>query len=110
MAAEMRTMVPDRERRDVTFIRQMIPHHVNAINMAKAALKLQPDRVGDAWDEMGVMMYSMINVQTEQIVFMKEYLAAVRASAYVPEDPGRACSTEPPAQSFAIARCSDMHA
>merc|ERR1740117_545788 len=102
MASEMRSQLPAHERRDVTFIQQMIPHHINAINMAKSALKLQSDRVGDAWDEMGVMMYTMINVQTEQIGFMQEYLAAVRAAPYTPGS--RACppsidpvtSTPPP--------------
>eukprot|EP01052_Picozoa_sp_SAG31_P004230 SAG31_NODE_173_length_21354_cov_16.826112_23_plen_119_part_00 len=76
---------------------QMIPHHINAINMAKAALKLRPERVGNAWDEMGIMMYSMINVQTEQVAFMQDYLHAVGAAAYDPEEQDSACALlEPP--------------
>ena len=51
--------------------------------MAKAALKLQSKRVGETWDEMGVMMYNMINTQTAQIVFMQSYLTASGAGTYV---------------------------
>ena len=47
----------------------MIPHHINAINMAKSALKLQSDRVGDAWDEMGVMM-SVISMMMMMMMMM----------------------------------------
>lgn len=72
MDYEMRTHVHD-ENPVVSFIHQMIPHHVNAINMAKLLLKhggddLDGDMVDIAWD--------IINGQNHQIDTMQAYLDA----------------------------------
>jgi cell division septation protein DedD len=77
MATEMRTRIEATQDPIVTFMHQMIPHHANAINMAKSLLKLHDERVAD--DEIGILLYSMINWQTLQMRFMEDYLAAAGA-------------------------------
>lgn len=66
----------------VTFSHQMIPHHANAVNMAKALLKinedndmmyLDPEDEGDA--EMISLCHDIINTQNFQINAMQGYLA-----------------------------------
>ena len=52
MAKEMR--VRESANPIVTFMRQMIPHHQNAVNMAKTLLKLGTGGAGYA-DEVGVV-------------------------------------------------------
>lgn len=60
----------------VTFIHQMIPHHVNAVNMAKALLKTDTLDSSDEGDrEMEHMMWAIINGQNFQIHQMQDYLA-----------------------------------
>ena len=61
----------------VTFIHQMIPHHQNAVNMAKALLKTNTLDASDEDDrEMEHMMWAIINGQNFQIHQMQDYLAA----------------------------------
>merc|ERR1719487_2469475 len=60
----------------VTFIHQMIPHHQNAVNMAKALLKTNTLDASDEDDrEMENMMWAIINGQNFQIHQMQDYLA-----------------------------------
>merc|ERR1719324_1860335 len=60
----------------VTFIHQMIPHHQNAVNMAKALLKTNTLDSSDEGDlEMENMMWAIINGQNFQIHQMQDYLA-----------------------------------
>ena len=54
----------------VTFMHQMIPHHQNAVNMAKMLLKTEP---GD--DELESMLREIINGQNMQITYMRGWLA-----------------------------------
>jgi len=54
-----------------TFMHQMIPHHQNAINMAKALLK-DGEEVGEDVEE---MLYTIINGQNFQINTMQAWLA-----------------------------------
>ena len=56
----------------VTFIHQMIPHHQNAVNMAKTLLKT--GRLAKE-DDMQRMMWEIINSQNAQITEMRGWLA-----------------------------------
>ncbi|KAJ8613647.1 hypothetical protein CTAYLR_003130 [Chrysophaeum taylorii] len=63
----------------VAFIHQMIPHHDNAINMAKILLKIQgdwldADNENDA--EMIDVLWDIINTQNHQIDIMQNWLEA----------------------------------
>lgn len=64
-----------------TFMRQMIPHHQNAVNMAKVLLKTAKadvDKVdADAGEDafLNELLQSIINVQNGQIMTMYDYLA-----------------------------------
>ena len=49
----------------------MIPHHENAVNMAKLALKMGDPPKGEVED----LMYEIINGQNAQITFMRNWLA-----------------------------------
>jgi len=63
----------------VTFVNQMIPHHRNAVNMAKIVLKEYPDSLqlptgyGDA-GELETMVWEIINGQNAQITLMQNWL------------------------------------
>jgi hypothetical protein len=50
-----------------TFFRQMIPHHANAVSMAKVLLK----HGGDLSDETKMLVNAIINVQNFQIQYMQ---------------------------------------
>jgi len=62
-----------------TFINQMIPHHRNAVNMAKILLKLNPEELqlptgyGDE-GELYTMMWEIVNGQNAQITLMENWL------------------------------------
>jgi hypothetical protein len=65
----------------VTFMRQMIPHHQNAVNMAKVLLKSAAADI-DAVDSnlgedafLNELLQSIINTQNGQIMTMFDYLA-----------------------------------
>lgn len=72
----------------------MIPHHDNAINMGKSLLKLHDER--DDWDELSIIIHSLINWQTQQVAFMREFLA--EAGAPSPEA-ARSCPSPAPVPS-----------
>ena len=59
----------------VTFMQQMIPHHANAVNMAKIILKLAPSEAA-AVEDFEDILWSMVNVQNFQIHTMRNYLAS----------------------------------
>jgi len=56
----------------MTFFRQMIPHHVNAVNMAKILFKEGDLTEGD--DEIKQLLTDIINTQNHQIQTMEGYL------------------------------------
>jgi len=57
----------------VTFMQQMIPHHINAINMARTTIKHDPtyEQVEDFSD----ILWDVINVQGYQVHQFRNYLA-----------------------------------
>jgi len=77
MMADMRVTEP--ENNIALFMMQMIPHHENAINMAKILLKEGPNEEGwttgadDSWDMPG-FLYSIINKQAAQVGDMQAWL------------------------------------
>jgi Domain of unknown function (DUF305) len=64
------------------FIHQMIPHHQNAVNMAKSLLKLTAGNCDDLANEddpdcfLEAITRDMVNVQNHQIQTMRAYLKA----------------------------------
>lgn len=68
-----------------TFMHQMIPHHHNAVNMAKAALKILP---AGSDPELEDLFYTIINEQNMQITYMEGYLSGNNRATYV----GAQCS------------------
>jgi len=83
MNDQMRSILSD-DSPVVTFIHQMIPHHQNAVNMAKALLKTGTldESVEEDADMLGIV-HSIINVQNFQINQMQGYLAG---GGYPPEE------------------------
>jgi len=55
------------------FMQQMIPHHVNAINMAKLLLKHAPDEVGKV-EDLESILWDIINTQNFQVHYFRNYL------------------------------------
>ena len=55
----------------VTFMHQMIPHHLNAVMMAKTLLK---DGTYAPNDEIEALLYDIINVQNMQVMTMRDFL------------------------------------
>jgi hypothetical protein len=54
---------------------QMVPHHENAVNMAKAIVRM--DLLTSASDpdgELAELFWSIINTQNKQITFMEKWL------------------------------------
>jgi len=100
----------------VTFIHQMIPHHANAVNMAKALLKTDTldAAVEEDADMLGIIM-EIINVQNYQINVMQGYLAGggyppeescddpAPSGWYKNDDPAKDCEW---AKMFTPARCT----
>eukprot|EP00121_Abeoforma_whisleri_P000257 Awhi_evm2s231 len=79
MNVEMSTEVY-RNRPIETFMHQMIPHHSNAVNMAKILLKyldggLPGHSDPEQDDEVRDLMLEIINAQNAQITFMRGWLA-----------------------------------
>lgn len=66
-----------------TFVHQMIPHHHNAVNMAKTVLKQNVLNGGnDPEGEMADLMWTIINEQNKQITFMESYLTGANRPSY----------------------------
>jgi len=67
-----------------TFMHQMIPHHQNAVNMAKAILKKVPlNAMNDMNGELGDLFWSIVNEQNMQIMQMKHWLMHMKRDTYV---------------------------
>jgi len=71
----------------VVFMDQMIPHHVNAVNMAKIALKHANEAVGYDDEDLDVpaLLRDIINKQNEQIQEMENWLKKYRDTKTVPK-------------------------
>lgn len=66
-----------------TFVHQMIPHHHNAVNMAKTVLKQNAlNSENDPEGEMADLMWTIINEQNKQITFMESYLTDANRPSY----------------------------
>ena len=64
-----------------TFVHQMIPHHQNAVNMAKVLLKFGPGAAGyeDEDFDMHSMLPDIVNSQNMQIVTMQKWMSKYQA-------------------------------
>jgi hypothetical protein len=71
MQEEMRATLHESDPM-ITFMHQMIPHHQNAVNMAKAVLKLNPASIADEGVE--DMIWAIINNQNHQIQLMQGWI------------------------------------
>ena len=71
---------PDHASPVVTFMEQMIPHHLNAVNMAKLLLKTDLDSVA-ATDGLEDILWDIINVQNYQVHQFRNYLEANTGNA-----------------------------
>jgi len=58
----------------VTFMQQMIPHHINAVNMAKIVMKHTTQAELDAVEDFESTLWNIINVQNFQIHMFRNYL------------------------------------
>jgi len=75
MVTEMRVLGYDEHASAIaTFMQQMIPHHLNAVNMAKVLLKLAPSEVA-AVEDLTDILWNIINVQNYQVHQFRAYLA-----------------------------------
>ncbi|KAA8494756.1 Protein hedgehog [Porphyridium purpureum] len=82
MHEEMQVDISADER--VTFVDQMIPHHLNAVNMAKSLLNLAAP--GQLDEEFVDLLWNIINTQNMQVTYMRAFLASQGL-----EDRGRIC-------------------
>mmetsp|Transcript_8582 Transcript_8582/g.28119 ORF Transcript_8582/g.28119 Transcript_8582/m.28119 type:complete len:417 (-) Transcript_8582:203-1453(-) len=76
MEYNMRTLMHE-SNLVVTFIHQMIPHHENAVNMAKLLLKYEDSAFDDSSEsdlEFVDLAWDIINTQNYQISVMEKYL------------------------------------
>jgi len=90
----MSSMTTNAVGRSALFCHQMIPHHQNAVNMAKALLHAHDDIVCAeegaieegaeiAWEcELAPILYDIINVQNSQIIEMQGALEQLGESNY----------------------------
>eukprot|EP00092_Neocalanus_flemingeri_P008162 GFUD01008802.1.p1 GENE.GFUD01008802.1~~GFUD01008802.1.p1 ORF type:complete len:391 (-),score=82.88 GFUD01008802.1:147-1319(-) len=71
----------------VVFMDQMIPHHVNAVNMARIALKHAEEAVGYDDEDLDVpgLLREIINKQNEQIQEMENWLKRHKDRKTVPQ-------------------------
>ena len=66
-----------------TFMHQMIPHHHNAVNMAKTVLKqVVLDSNNDPDGDVANLMWSVINEQNMQITMMEGWLSGYGRLSY----------------------------
>ncbi len=87
MATDMRVTYGGAGDEFPTFLRQMIPHHQNAVNMGKIMLKhAGEDNAGCNFgddEEFDNLMRSVINGQNAQIQYMHDYLAGAGEASVV---------------------------
>jgi len=76
-----------------TFMRQMIPHHANAVSMAKVLKKAETMAGRELTDEVAELVRSIINVQNHQIQTMQGILDGLGADYGTKcyEDSGNGC-------------------
>jgi hypothetical protein len=75
MKTEMHAQTsPDHTDKIAVFMQQMIPHHKNAINMAKLLLKHETPANIAAVDGLINILYDIINVQSYQVHQFRNYL------------------------------------
>jgi hypothetical protein len=75
MKTEMHAQTsPDHTDKIAVFMQQMIPHHKNAINMAKLLLKQETPANIAAVEGMEHILYDIINVQSYQVHQFRNYL------------------------------------
>ena len=82
MIAGMTTGVEKAQSEMALFVHQMIPHHQNAVNMAKALLKTNKLQCEDLTQEtpdcvMEVILREIVNGQNHQIQLMRGYLESM---------------------------------
>jgi uncharacterized protein (DUF305 family)/plastocyanin len=81
MATEMKSMtIADSTAKFATFCQQMIPHHLNAVNMAKILItQVSESEIEGAMEdsELTNILYSIINVQNFQVHQFRNYLGSV---------------------------------
>jgi hypothetical protein len=85
---------PDPTNKLALFCQQMIPHHINAISMAKIVLKtVTASAITAAMDEGDLtdILYSIIAVQGYQVHKFRNYLGA---NGFYPEAVSKACFSE----------------
>lgn len=76
MNREMRVAGYDNHANEVAlFMQQMIPHHLNAVNMAKILLHQAPIEVADV-EDLESILYNIVNVQNYQVHQFRNYLGA----------------------------------
>jgi hypothetical protein len=70
----------------VTFMQQMIPHHQNAVNMAKLLLKQATQPEIEAVDGLEDILHNIINTQNYQVHQFRNYLNGTDVNKLL-EDP-----------------------
>ncbi|CAM9347466.1 unnamed protein product [Sphacelaria rigidula] len=78
MNYEMRIERDSSASNTVVFMQQMIPHHENAVNMARILLKNPGEDELD--EEVSAMLRDIVNTQNAQITFMRGFLGEAGAS------------------------------
>ena len=74
MHYEMYSEAEPNESNIVLFMQQMIPHHENAVNMAKLLLKQSTQEELDAVEDLEDILHDIINTQNFQIHQFRNYL------------------------------------
>jgi len=102
MNREMRIKGYDEHNDEIsTFMQQMIPHHINAVNMAKLLLKHSPSEVSKV-EDLEDILWGIVNVQNYQVHQFRAYLGAhagfnavahdnVSLGAHLDAPPGHHC-------------------
>jgi hypothetical protein len=79
-------MSADNADKVAVFMQQMIPHHINAINMAKILLQLVP--AADIGADLEDILYNIINVQGFQVHQFRNYLGEANMLSPLGESAG----------------------
>jgi uncharacterized protein (DUF305 family)/plastocyanin len=88
MLTEMRVLGYDEHASAIaTFMQQMIPHHLNAVNMAKVLLKLAPSEVAEV-EDLTDILWNIINIQNYQVHQFRAYLATHPSYTSASDDEG----------------------
>jgi uncharacterized protein (DUF305 family) len=111
MNCEMKTTMhsstsADHSDKIAVFMQQMIPHHKNAINMAKLLLKLVPAKdITAAMDEDGLtdLLHDIISVQSFQVHQFRNYLGPLGLLPAASEGTAAPVLAESYATMFALA-------